>query len=65
MSKQTTDMTKRELAEALAVRYEEGDPRDDATAWYLANMTKHQLLEQVEYLRGERTQEQLTYRYDH
>lgn len=65
MPKQTTDMTKRELAQALAVRYEEGDPRDDATAWYMANMSKAQLLEQVEYLRGERTQDELTHRYDH
>lgn len=58
MSKPTGDMTKRELAEALTTSPE-------GVAWYLANMTKHQLVEQVEVRRGERTHAQLTYRYDH
>jgi hypothetical protein len=58
MTKPTADMDKRELAQALS-------PIPASIAWYMANMTKDQLREQVEYQRGERTQEQLTYRYDH
>lgn len=58
MDKATTEMTKRELAESLG-------GGESATEWYLAHMTKDQIKEQVEYLRGERTQDQLTYKYDH
>ena len=58
MDKPTAELTKRELAEALT-------DSPASVEWYLANMTKHQLLEQVEYQRGERTAEQLTYKYDH
>ena len=56
--RKTAELTKRELAEALATT-------PASVEWYLANMTKHQLLEQVEVRRGERTHEQLTYKYNH
>lgn len=58
MSKATGDMTKRELAEALTDSAE-------SVKWYLANMTKDQLKEQVEHARGERASSELTYKYDH
>jgi hypothetical protein len=63
---QTQDMTKRQLAEALAGNYNQTtEGVASATEWYLAHMTKPQLLEQVEYIRGERRQDQLTHKYDH
>lgn len=67
MSKQTSDMTKAELAEALAAEgYGPGTKSYDlCVAWYQDRMTRDQLVEQVEYARGERTADQLTYRYDH
>ncbi len=65
MSKPTGDMTKRELAQEMAGAHYTGDNYQPAVDWYMSHMTKHQLLEQVEHLRGERTQSELTYRYDH
>lgn len=58
MDKPTGEMTKREMAQALT-------DSDAGVKWYMTNMTKDQLKEQVEYKRGERTQDQLTYTYDH
>jgi len=61
----TREMTKRQLVEVLANHHYTGDSVSWATKWYATNMTKAQLLEQVEHVRGERTQDQLTYKYDH
>jgi hypothetical protein len=72
----TSEMTKQQLAEALADHRPlwlapdaawtppSGESRDWSVGWYIQHMTKHELLTQVEYVRGERTQDQLVYKYD-
>lgn len=65
MTKATRDMTKRELADWLANRHYGGtDHLDWARKAYMQD-SKDELAEQVEVDRGERTPEQLTYKYDH